>query len=253
MLFKRKNKTPQISPVLVVDALGFADRIQSADAEGLVELADKLEQQYYRFRAKIPFVAVVVTRRRVFGTGEFSTFQLNDMFVLFSQKGKRDYKDLAFRHLVASSLFYQVLLLEGFVPRGGLGFGLVLQRGQALLGYGFIDAYRIAEKRSAATRHVCAIQVSPAFIARMPPTEQSYRMLCFYERSFFLNPRFLVDPEMGKFNNDRIMKLLRSAGANQEKLDSTNKFPHELEDFDAAMRPDSRSREILRHLITDVP
>jgi hypothetical protein len=253
MLFKRKTKTPQVSPVLVVDALGFADRIQSANAEGLVELAHKLEQQYYQFRAKIPFAAVIVTRRRVFGTGEFSTFQLNDMFVLFSQKGNRDYKDLAFRHLVASSLLYQVLLLEGFVPRGGLGFGLVLQRRQALLGYGFIDAYRIAEKRSAATRHVCAIQISPAFIARMPPTEQSYRMLCFYERSFFLNPRFLVDPEMGKFDNDRIMNLLRSAGANQEKLDATDKFLHELEDFDAAKRPNSHSWEIVRQIFSDLP
>jgi hypothetical protein len=121
--------------------------------------------------------------------------------------------------------------MEAFVPRGGLGFGLVLQRNQSLLGQGFINAYCTAEKRDVSTRHICAIQVSPAFLARIPRSTNAFRLLCFYEGSFFLNPRFLVDPEMGEFDNERNLRLLSSGGANQEKLDSTDTFLCEMEDL----------------------
>ncbi len=240
MFFGRKPKTPQNSPVLVVDALGFANRIEAADATELAELAEELDSQYHRFRAKIPFAAVIVTSRRVLGTREFSTFRLNDMFVLFSEKLRSHF---ALRYLVTSSLLYQQLLLESFVPRGGLGFGLVLQRNGSVLGQGFIDAYRMAEKRHPSVRHICAIEVSPQFLLTVPNTEQAYRLLCFYKDRFFVNPRLLVDPDMGEFDDLRILELLRSAGANREKLTATEAFLRDLEDYDAALQPGSESRK----------
>jgi hypothetical protein len=249
MPFGFKIKAPQKSYVLVVDALGFANRVQYANSRELISLVRKLEQHYHRFRTKIPFGISIITPRRVFGSSEFSTFQLNDMFALFSEK---DYKDGALSYLVASSLLYQLLVMDGFIPRGGLGFGLVLKRDQCLLGSGFIDAYRAAEKRDPSTRNICAVQVSPTFLATLPPAERVYRLLCVYQRSFFLNPRYLVDPEMGQFDKDRLLHLLRSAGVNEEKLEATCNFLNEFEDYDAAMRPGSRSRELLQDMMNDL-
>lgn len=241
MFFRRKTKASNSSPVLVVDALGFAHRIQRADACALRELGERLDQQYQAFRAKVPFAAVLVTPWGVLGSSDFSTFRLNDMFVLFSKQTR---EDLSFRYLVASSLLYQQLLLGEFVPRGGLGFGLVLHRGDSLLGQGFIDAYRASEMRDESVRHVCAIQVSCDFLATIPNSEKSWRLLCLYEDCFFLNPRVLTDPEMREFSDERVLRLLEEAGANRTKLNGTEMFLRNLEDYDAALQPGSRSRQL---------
>jgi len=163
------------------------------------------------------------------------------MFVLFSKKPD---DNAVFKHLIATALLYHILLLEGFIPRGGLGFGLVLQGQQSLLGNGFIDAYAAAEKRDIATKDVCAIQLSDQFVARMPRSEKAYRLLCFYEDALFLHPHGLVDPEMGAFDDDRILQCLRSAGVDKTKLDATERFLANLEDYDAAAKPGSRSDQL---------
>ena len=76
------------------------------------------------------------------------------MFVLFSERTK---DDIAVRYLVSAVLLYQVLILEGFIPRGGLGFGYVIKSEGFIIGPGFIDAYRVAEKREPRFRNICAI------------------------------------------------------------------------------------------------
>ena len=242
MIFGFRKPAPSDSPILVVDALGFSSRIKACDMESLVRLSDRLDKQYHRFRAKVPFGLAWVTAKRVFGTREFSTFRLNDMFVLFCEKVM---KDAPHRHLVASSLLFHVLLLEGFVPRGGLGAGLVLRKTDSILGGGFIDAYEASEKRPDAIRNVCAVCLSTEFLARVRPSSMTYKLLCFYEGRFFLNPCALTDPEMGKFDSDRILQLLRSSGANVEKLNATERFLQEFEDYDAAQRLGSRSWEFV--------
>jgi hypothetical protein len=225
-----RNRLPADSPILVVDALGFASKIKSCDRDSLMLLSERLDRQYHRFRAKTPFGMVLVTAKRVFGSGEFSTFRLNDMFVLYSERPR---KDAAHRHLVASLLLFQVLLIEGFVPRGGLGAGLVLRKKDSLLGAGFIDAYEASEKRIEGLRNICGIHLSREFLARIHPSTMAYKLLCFYEGSFFLNPRALTDPDMGQFDNKRILQLLRAAGANDEKLNATARF---LTNFEEAHR-----------------
>ncbi len=238
MLFKRKKSIPVESPVLVVDALGIAAQIRACDAGALMALSERLDGQYYGFRAMIPFRFVATGPKWVIGSGEFDTFRLNDMFVLFSPKTTQD---AIHRHALAASLLYQALLTKGFIPRGGLGFGLVLRGQESILGSGFIDAYTEAEQREDHTRNVCAIQVSNKFMGRIPNSKRTHSFLCFYEQRIFLNPRGLTDPEMGEFDNDRILGLLKSAGANKDKLDATSRFLNEFEDYEAASRPGSRS------------
>ena len=245
MVFRPRRRVPVDSLILVVDALGFASKINACDKDELTRLSEQLDRQYHRFRAKIPFGIALVTPTRVFGSREFSTFRLNDMFVLIREKARRD---APHRHLVASSLLFHTLLLEGFVPRGGLGAGLVIRRRDSILGNGFIDAYEASEKRPEAIRSVCAIRISEKFLARMPPSRKTSQLICFYEGSFFMNPRALTDPEMGGFDNGRILQLLTSAGANAEKLSSTERFLREFEDYEAALRPGSRSWSFLNSL-----
>lgn len=238
MCLLRRTK-PNNSPVLVVDSLGIGHRIEASDEDALALLADELDSQFHRFQAKVPHALVVVTRRKVFGTREFSTLRLNDMFALFSE---RPLPDPALRYMISGLILYHQLLIAGSIPRGGLGFGTVLRKRDMVLGTGFLDAYRMAEKRSDEIRNVCAFAISPSFLAHIANSERSYRLLCLYKDHFFLNPRALTDPDMGKFDNRRILSLLRQAGTNPEKLEATRAFLENLEDYDAAMLPGSRSR-----------
>jgi hypothetical protein len=243
MLIRPRRKVPVNSPVLVVDALGFAAKIRSCDGDALIRLSDLLDRQYHAFKAKIPFAIMLIIANRIFGSRDFSHFRINDMFILFSEKSN---SNAHHRHVVASSLLYQALLLEGFVPRGGLGAGLVLRTEDTILGQGFIDAYEASEKRPQAVKNICAIHVSEEFVRRTRPSRMTYQLLCFYEGRFFINPRTLADPDMGVFDNDRIIGLLRTAGANAEKLDATERFLQEFEDYETAQQPSSRSWESIR-------
>lgn len=236
-----RSRNPINSPVLVVDALGVGHRIHGSDGDALTFLADELESQFHCFRAKVPHQGMIVTQNHVWGTKEFSTVRLNDMFVLFSE---REIPDPALRYMVAASILYHQLLLSGFMPRGGLGFGLVLRRKEMVLGGGFLDAYNVAEKRSDDLRHICAIELSSNFCLNIANTEHSWRLVCLYKDRLFLNPRALVDPEMGEFDNERITSLLANAGANDQKLQATQAFLDNLEDYDSAKLPGSRSRAL---------
>lgn len=240
MRLLRRTK-PNNSPVLIVDSLGMGQRIEASAEDDLSSLADELDSQFHRFQAKVPHALVVVTRQRVFGTREFSTLRFNDMFVLFSE---RPLPEPALRYMVSGLILYHQLLIAGSIPRGGLGFGAVLRKRDMVLGTGFLDAYRMAEKRSDEIRNVCAFAISPSFLAHITNSEHSYRLLCLYNNHFFLNPRSLTDPDMGKFDNSRILSLLRQSGANPEKLEATRHFLENLEDYDAAMLPGSRSRSL---------
>lgn len=244
-MFRNKITLPVESPVLIVDALGVGAKIRDANCDELERLNCNLDRQYHRFKSKIPFGLVIVTPWRVFGTAEFSTFRLNDMFVLYS---RNPIPEPAYRYLIASSLLYHQLLLEGFIPRGGLGFGLVKAGRQSVLGSGFIDAYDASEKRSDSTKDVCAIQLSMELIARIPNSEKAFRLICFYEGAFFLHPFFLTDPDMDAFSAERILELLRAAGANAAKLEATARFLRDLEDYDSAKLSDSRSRLFIQSL-----
>ena len=232
---------PCDSPVLVVDALGVSHRIETLNAGELSSLADELDAQFHQFRAKVPHRLVLVTKRRVIGSGEFSTLRLNDMFVLFSE---RPQPEPALRYLTSASLLYHQLLVTGFLPRGGLGFGPILRRRDMVLGAGFLDAYRVAESRPEAIRNVCAFALSHQFLANVPKTERACRLLCLYKDCFFINPRFLIDPDMGEFDNSRILDLLDEANVNSKKRDATADFLDNLEDYDAARLTGSRSRSL---------
>lgn len=242
MLFRRKEPKSFQSPVLVVDALGFTRKILDCDEETLGVLADRLDRNYLRFRKAIPFELVVHSKSKVWGTSDFSTFRLNDMFVVYSRVPK---EDLALRYVITASIAFQALLLDGFIPRGGLGWGLVHARPESLIGAGFVDAYAAGEKRSKDTNDVCAVQLSRSFMAQMPATAHAQRLLCFYHGEFFVNPIALIDPELGKFDRQRVLDLLGAAGINESKLAATRAFLEGFEDFDAAAAPNSESRQWL--------
>jgi hypothetical protein len=111
MIFKRRSGVPRESIVLVIDAFGFASKIKKCDTIELARLSDQLDRQYHRFRAKIPLGIVLVTPSRVFGTREFSTFRLNDMFVLIAKEVGHG---ALLRHLVASSLIFHTHEFEDY-------------------------------------------------------------------------------------------------------------------------------------------
>jgi hypothetical protein len=238
MGFWSRASRPIYSPVLVIDALGFTAKIKACGPGELDALSKHLDRQYHRFRSKVPFGIVAVTSSGVSGSREFSTFRLNDMFVLFTERPR---EDAVHRHLVSTVLLQQVLLLEGFIPRGGLGAGLVIRSNDSILGGGFIDAYDVAEKRPDHLRHICAVQLSHAFLERVPQTKFSSRLLRFYEGAYFVDPLALVDPDMGKFDIPRVMDLLQQAGIDEVKMRATAKFFEESEDYDTAANPRSRS------------
>lgn len=240
-MWDRKPR-PVLSPVLVVDALGMSSKIDKCrDPVSLVSLAEELDNQYYGFQSKVPHRLVTVGRKRVFGTRDFSSIRLNDMFILYTG---RNVQGLPGKYLVAGSILYHQLLRSDFIVRGGLGFGLVLRRRDLLLGRGFLDAYRMAEKRSKVVRDVCGILVSPSLYSLISFSERLCRLLCFYEGHCFLHPTSLSDPDLGEFDQDRILRCLREAGANDDKLRETQRFLERLEDYDAAMVDGSRAREL---------
>jgi len=229
------------SPVLVVDALGFSAQIRSAGVDGLKELALRLEQQYHMFRAKVPHRAMLVGRKCVWGTNEYATLRLNDMFILHAGK---PLDDLIVRFMLCGSMLFQTTLLTGLVPRGGLGAGAIYRSRDILIGNGFIDAYESTEARDASSKDICAIQVSPSFLKQMPNTKRAWQLLCFYEGHFYVHPWSLVDPQMGPFSPERILHLLKNAGANKTKLNATEMFLNQLEDYEAAKKPGSITRRL---------
>lgn len=231
MPFGRKNIKSIDAPVLVIDALGISSAIKSSNSDELNKLSKRLDDQYLKFRAKIPYSFVIVGKRFVLGTNDFSTFRLNDMFIVYSKKEK---KDIALRYLVTSSILYHTLLIEGFIPRGGLSFGSLIASKESILGASFVDAYEMAEKRPEEIKDVCAIRVSPKFLSIIENSERLYRLLYSYRGHFFINPITLTDPEMGVFNNKRILELLHNAGVNSKKMEATRAFLEEGEDYDSA-------------------
>ncbi|MCQ3830187.1 hypothetical protein HXX02_12095 [Microbulbifer elongatus] len=234
-------KRPNESPVLVMDALGIASKVASANEFELISLADKLDDQYHNFKLRLPNSIVIDTKKNIFGSQEFSSLRMNDMFIVFSQKQLPDFR---LRYMVSAAILYQQLLTLGFIPRGALGNGLVLQRNDMILGNGFIDAYMSAEKRGRHFKDICAVQLSYNFFKAVDNTEHSYRLLCWYEGRFFLNPIALKDPDIGDFDRDKVMDCLISSGANSQKLRATEKFLENYEDYDQAMKPESKSREL---------
>jgi hypothetical protein len=230
------------SPVLVIDALGFSEQIRSAGREHLAELAQRLNQQFHSFRAKVPHGLVVVGRDHVWGTSEYATLRLNDMFILHAG---RPINELAIRFLLCGSMLFHSMLLSALVPRGGLGTGPIHRSKDLLIGNGFIDAYEAAEKRDARSKDICAVQVSPTFLAQMPNTKRAWQLLCLFEGHFYVHPWFLTDPQMGPFSPERILGLLQDAGANQAKLRATEFFLNGLEDYEAAAQAGSTTRRLL--------
>jgi len=233
---------PNISPVLVMDALGVADRIAAAGEGELVKIADELDSQYHKFRLRMPNKVVITSASKVRGTGEFNSVRMNDMFVMYSPSYMEDGMH---KYLVASSLLYQQMLVSGFIPRGGLGGGLVLRRKDLILGNGFIDAYRATEKRGDNSKDICAVQLTPTAFSNAKNCEHTYRLLCWYKGRFFVNPYTLKDPDLGEFSKERVLELLKNSGANQQKLAATEDFLDGFEDYDAAMKPGSEARRII--------
>ena len=239
---RKEEVRPVVCPVLAVDGLGFSARIDACrDSESLGRLALELDAQFHAFRSKIPYEVMEVGADEVIGSDEFSTVRFNDMFILFSES-PRD--NLPLRYLVTASLVYHRLLGNGFIVRGGLGFGPVVHHRDLFLGRGFLDAYRMAESREGPVRDVCAIMVSPSFFWEVAWSRQCCRLLCLYEDHHFMHPNFLADPEMGEFDNDRILRCLKDAGADAKKMAETKRFLEGFEDYDAAMLPGSRSRQL---------
>ena len=233
-MFRQPKKTVFDSPVLVVDALGVSNKIKTRDEAGLVDLADQLDANYLRFQQTLPHRVVVTWGRHVWGTKEFNCFRLNDMFVVHDKHADAD---SSLRYLIAASLCFQSLLLDGFIPRGGLGRGLVHARNDSFIGRGFIDAHDAAEKRSPATKDICAIMLSPNFLATVPDNAHCHRLLCSYRSELFVNPRFLHDPQLGRFDNARIIELLLAAGVDDRKLWATQAFLEDCEDYDTTLAP----------------
>ena len=120
----------------------------------------------------------------------------------------------------------------------------MVRRRELFLGRGFLDAYRMAEKRNKTVRDVCGILVSPSLYAFVSWSEHWCRLLCFFEDHCFLHPMLLTDPDLGEFDEDRILRCLSDAGANQDKLKATKRFLEGLEDYDDDLREGSRLRQL---------
>ena len=132
-------------------------------------------KKYQKFRRQTKFrVACIV----LFQQAARCNFQLHNYII--NRRPVREFQQ-AVRYMVAASILYHQLLLAGFMPRGGLGFGLVLRRKDMVLGGGFLDAYNVAEKRSDELRHICAIELSSNFCLNIANTEHSWRLVCLYK------------------------------------------------------------------------
>lgn len=228
------------TPVLIVDALGLANEIKSSDSVGLLRIVERLDRQYHHFRSKVPRRVTFVHRWGVWGSKDFSAIRLNDMFAVYS---RRLIADPGLRYLVASSLLYQTLLRSEVIPRGGLGYGALVQSKELVLGAGFVDAYESSEKRADGYRDICAIKISAQFLQRMPPSKKAWKLVCFYKGQFFVHPFRLVDPELGEFDKERVLSCLRAARINSEKLSATEQFLEGFEDYEAAESPTSETRQ----------
>ena len=239
-IFSRaKDIVVESTPVLVIDSLGLTSQIRRCSTKDLASLSAKLDRNFHRLETSLPFKFVVHTKNRVFGTDEFSAFRLNDMFITYSM---RSMPDFGLRYLIVASLVFQALLIDGFIPRGGLGFGSIVAGKQSILGLGFIDAYEASEKREELTRNICAIQVSSSFLNLVKASEKAARLLYFFGGSFYVNPTALHDPDLGVFDRTRFLELLKAAGTNEEKMKATERFVLEGEDYESALRRGSRSR-----------
>lgn len=239
MIFQRRHKVFE-SHVFVVDALGFSDRIRRADRRSLLELWGEVDRQYAAFRLNLPNLVALQFGSRIIGTREFETLRLNDMFIVHS---RREMPDSALRYLITASVLYQQMLALKYIPRGGLGFGDVVRGDGLLIGGGFLDAYDHAEKRPSIIKDICAIGISPHFMATIGNSIMALKLVCFYKGHFFLHPYHLVDPDLGAFSPSRVLDCLEAAATNADKLNSTRKFLEELEDYDGAMLPGSSSRK----------
>lgn len=225
--------TPPIrsSHVLAIDALGFAERLERSNDNELAEIWQVAQAQYHRFRASLPNLWVVnLWRGLVLSSGEFEATRLNDMFIVHS---RRHMREEGLRYLIAGSLLYQQLLCVGFIPRGGLGVGPLMGRRDLLIGPGFVDAYRQAEKRAVETRNICAVQVSPGVVSGLRTSSKAHNLLCAYRGHHFIHPWALRDPELGPFDKDRVLQCLGAAGTNSEKLDATAEFLEHVADGEA--------------------
>ncbi len=249
MLFRR-NKVYE-SYVLVIDALGFSARIRRADSAGLSKIWTEIDRQYNRFRARIPNRLVIDGGERgVFSTREMETLRLNDMFVVYTRK---KVSDPGLRYLITSSMLYHQMLIEGFIPRGGLGFGLIARGDGLLIGNGFIDAYERAEKRPPELKDICAVEVSPQVMATLRPTQRIYQLLCFFRGRFFIHPYFLTDPALGEFSDARILESLEKSGANRAKLSATAIFLRNFENWKDAEAEGSETRKFAKRLVDNTP
>lgn len=235
-----KGKKVFDTPVLIVDALGLSNEMKSTDGAGLLRIVEKLDRHYHEFRAKVPHRAMFVHRWGIWGTRDFATIRLNDMFAVFSP---RRVEDPALRYLIASTLLYQTLLRAQVIPRGGLGYGTLVKSRDLVLGAGFVDAYETSEKRADGYRDVCAIKISAQFLRRMPPSQKAWKLVCFYKGQFFVHPFRLVDPELGGFDTERVLSCLRAARVNAKKLSATEQFLDGFEDYEAAEAPKSETRK----------
>lgn len=242
-----KGKKVFDTPVLVIDSLGLSNEMKSTDSDGLLRIVEKLDRHYHEFRAKMPHRAMLVHRWRVWGTGEFATIRLNDMFAVFSP---RRVDDQALRYLIAASLLYQTLLRTEVIPRGGLGYGPLVKSKDLVLGAGFVDAYETSEKRADGYRDICAIKISAQFLKRMPPSKKAWKLVCFYKGQFFVHPFRLVDPELGEFDRERVLSCLRKARINGKKLSATEQFLDGFEDYEAAEAPKSETRKYSAAILT---
>ncbi|TBY24089.1 hypothetical protein [Rhizobium leguminosarum] len=242
MIFQGRRKVFE-SHVFVVDALGFSDRIRRADRRSLLDLWGEVDRQYAAFKLKLPNLVALQFGSRIIGTREFETLRLNDMFIVHS---RREMPDPALRYLVTACVLYQQMLALNYIPRGGLGFGDIVRGAGLLVGGGFLDAYDHAEKRPSSVKDICAIAISPRFMATIGHSKKALRLVCFYEGHFFLHPYHLVDPDLGPFSPGRVLDCLEAAETNEEKLNATRKFLAELEDYDAAMRPGSSSEKFAK-------
>jgi hypothetical protein len=79
-------------------------------------------------------------------------------------------------------------------------------------------------------------------------SEKSCRLVCFYNDAFFVHPYALVDPELGAFDQRRVLAGLQQAGADEQKLCATSAFLSGLEDFDAAYATSSKCHAYLERL-----
>lgn len=227
------------TPVLVVDALGLSNEMKSTDGAGLLRIVEKLNRQYHEFRAKVPHRAMFVHRWGIWGTRDFATIRLNDMFAVYSP---RRVENPALRYLIASTLLYQTLLRAQVIPRGGLGYGSLAKGKDLVLGPGFVDAYETSEKRADGYRDICAIKISAHFLRQMPPSKKAWKLVCFYKGQFFVHPFRLVNPDLGEFDGERILGCLRAARINSKKLSATEEFLASFEDYEAAEAPNSETR-----------